>query len=134
MTNSNVEVGTDSAQTLRPTSKEVHIDENCENLTGHHKGAVFYNCLFKKLSGLVLEGCALNQSRFLTDDIKDALNFTLSLNCLSFDNVEFSPLLFDLFLCLAIKSKGNTEKRRQLIEVVGRDRVRELLMTLKELE
>jgi hypothetical protein len=120
--------------TVSDSESSVHIDENCEDLTGHHKGAVFYNCLFKKLNGLVLEGCDLNRSQFLTDNISDALGFTLTLNCHSFDNVEFSPLLFDLFLCLILKSKGNVEKRKRLLDVIGHERASHLLTLLKDLE
>jgi hypothetical protein len=110
------------------------IDADCQDLTGHFKGAVFYNCLFKKLNGLLLEGCDLNQSKFLTDEIKDALGFTVTLNCHSFENVEISPLLFDLMLLLLCKSKGNTEKRQKLLDIIGHDRAYELLKQLKTLD
>ena len=39
-----------------------------------------------------------------------------------------------LMLCLLLKSSGNTEKRRQLIEIIGRQRTAELLQILKGLE
>lgn len=110
------------------------IDQNCENLTGHFKGVIFHNCTFKKLNGLVLEDCVLMNSRFLTDDIEDALGFTLTLQCNSFRDVEFSPLLFDLYLLMAVKSSGNTEKRKKLIEIVGKERSYELLKILSSLE
>lgn len=116
------------------SERNVHIDEDCTNLTGHHKGDVFFNCTFDKLNGLVLENCDLNHSTFRTSDIRDAMNFTLTLNCFSANNVEYSPLLFDLILCLLLKTEGNTEKRRKLIDVIGRDRVIEILTQLKTLE
>lgn len=112
----------------------VHIDRDCSELSGRHVDNVFYNCTFRKLGGLTLEHCDLNRSKFATDKVEDALNFTVTLNCLSFANVEISPLLFDLILCLLLKSSGNTEKRRQLIEVIGRQRTAELLQILKGLE
>jgi hypothetical protein len=110
------------------------IDKDCSTLSGHHKNEAFYNCTFRKLNGLTLEGCDLNLSSFVTEKLDEALGFTLTLNCHSFENVEFSPLLFDLFICLALKSKGNTEKRRKLLDVIGRDRAYELLKQLKDLE
>lgn len=112
----------------------VHIDQDCSDLSGRQVDHVFFNCTFRRLDGLTLERCDLNHSKFVTDTVEDALNFTITLGCLSFRNVEFSPLLFDLMLCLLIKSSGNTEKRRQLIEVMGRQRTAELLQILKGLE
>lgn len=110
------------------------ISHNCENLKGHFKDEIFYDCSFKDLSELTLDNCVLNKCRFLTDTVEEARGFTLTLNCNSFRNVEFSPLLFDLFLCLALKSTGNVEKRRMLIDVVGRERTIELLTKLKDLD
>jgi len=73
-------------------------------------------------------------SRFLTDRIEDALGLTLTLDCHSFEDVECSPLIFDLLLLLLAKTKGNTDKRRKLIEFVGRDRAYEILKQLEQLE
>lgn len=113
---------------------ERHIDEDCEGITGHHENGLFFNCTFRKLSGLTLKDCDLNGSAFLTDRLRDALGFTLTLNCHSFDNVEYSPLLFDLFLLMAYKSKGNDDKREKLLDVIGRERAEKLLEILKRLE
>lgn len=114
-----------------PSVRDKH---NCESLKGHFVGEVFYECTFKDLQGLTLENCILNKCRFFTDSVLEARNFMFTLNCNSFRNVEFSPLLFDLFLCMALKSKGNDEKRRKLVEVIGRERVIELLTELKDLD
>jgi hypothetical protein len=76
----------------------------------------------------------MNGSKLLTDKIEDALGLTATLDCHSFDNVELSPLLFDLFLVLLLKTKGNETKRRKLIQVIGEDRVRQLLSQLSEIE
>jgi hypothetical protein len=114
--------------------KKAHINENCESISGTFEDEVFFECTFKKLNGLTLKDCDLNRSKFTTDDIRDALNFTMTLNCHSFDKVEYSPLLFDLMLCLIIKTKGNTEKRKKLIEIVGEERLREILVALSSLE
>jgi hypothetical protein len=120
-----------STATSRPPAV---IDQNLEGISGTYENQTFFNCIFRKLKGLVLKNCDLNRSTFVTDKLEDALGLTVTLDCHSFDNVEFSPLLFDLFLCLAIKSRGNTEKRRKLIDVVGRERVYELLSKMKALE
>jgi CO dehydrogenase/acetyl-CoA synthase delta subunit len=114
--------------------EDIHIDQDVSNLSGEHWDELFFNCTFKKLNNLVLKNCELNRSKFITDKVEDALGFTLTLGCMSFSNVELSELLFDLMLCLLMKSSGNTEKRRKLIDVVGRSRVAELLKTLERLE
>lgn len=112
----------------------VTIEQNCTEMTGTHEGKLFYGCTFKKLNDLTLKNCDLNQSKFTTDQIEDMLNFTITLNCLSFSNVELSPLIFDMILMLLIKSKGNTEKRKSLISVLGRERVLELLKDMRDHE
>lgn len=99
-----------------------------------HDNELFFNCTFKRLNDLTLKDCVLSHSKFTTDNIQDALGFTLTLDCFSFKDVEFSPLLFDLFLLMAIQSKGNTEKRQQLIQLLGKDRVVELLGMLARAE
>jgi hypothetical protein len=116
-----------------PTEK-THIEQDCRELTGHHKDALFFGCEFDKVAGLVLENCDLNKSRFLTTEIKDALKFTLTLNCHSFKGVEYSPLLFDLLVVLMLMSRGNDEKRQRLVQVIGRERIVEILRQIKYLE
>jgi hypothetical protein len=110
------------------------ISQDCSQLKGHFRDEVFFDCTFDNLNGLVLDHCDLNKSKFVTDNVRDALGLTLTLTCNSFSNVEYSPLLFDLFLVMALKSSGNTEKRRKLIDVIGRERVVELLTAIKDLE
>lgn len=112
----------------------LHVDQNCEDVVGEHENELFFNCVFKHLNGLTLKGCDLNRSRFDTDNIRDALDFTLTLNCNSFTNVQYSELLFDLMLLLLTKTKGNDEKRKKLIDVVGRERADKLLRILRTLE
>ena len=116
------------------SSNPVFIDENCGDKTGEFEGAVFHNCSFKHLNGLTLKKCDLSNSRFETDSIRDALDFTMTLNCLSFKGVEYSETLFDLLLCLMVQSKGNDEKRRKLVAVLGEAKLKSLLRTLHTLE
>jgi hypothetical protein len=122
---------------LRPEFADplkVHIDENFDVLTGFHNSELFYNCVFDKINDVTFRNCVLNQSRFITSNIEDALRFTITLDCFSFGGVELSPLIFDLILCLLVKGKGNTEKRRQLISVIGRERFSEIMTAMKVLE
>jgi hypothetical protein len=115
-------------------SRVVHIDEDCRKLKGHHKGDVFANCTFENLNGLTLEKCDLSRSKFVTNSLREALDFTVTLNCLSFNKVEMSELLFDLLLCMMLKTSGNDAKRQKLVDVIGHDRAAEILMALRRLE
>lgn len=116
------------------TWNAIHIDENCESLQGHHENELFWNCTLNKLKGVTLKNCILTGSKFLTSDVRDALGFTMTLDCGSFKNVTYSEELFDLLLTLIITTKGNVEKRRKLLDVIGKERVAEILSTLATLE
>lgn len=113
---------------------QTFIDSDCKTLSGLHDNELFFNCVFENLNNLTLSNCDLNQSKFLTASIRDALNFTLTLNCHSFDKVEFSELLFDLLLVLVTKTTGNDLKREQLLDVIGRDRASAINKILKTIE
>jgi hypothetical protein len=116
------------SKTLREF-KAVHIDQDYSSgITGLHENELFYNCTFDKVTGLTLKDCVLENSKFKTSKLSDVVGFTLTLgDCNSFENVEYSDFLFDLYLVMAIKSAGNTEKRKKLIELVGKERVIEIL-------
>lgn len=114
---------------------EKHIDETMQGVAGREfDNALFFNCVFDDIKGTTFKHCDLNHSTFKTDKIEDLLGATITLDCNSFGNVELSPLIFDLILVLLTKSRGNTEKRKQLVEVLGRERVLELLTQMKDLE
>ena len=116
------------------TYKEVHIGEAFPVLSGDHTNELFYNCSVDKVAGLTLKHCVLSGTQFVTQGIKNLLGLTVTLDCNTFNNVEFSADMFDLMLLLLCKTKGNTEKRAKLIEVVGRDRAYQLLKQMEYLE
>lgn len=118
---------------LRDFSK-INIDKDCMNEVGTHENELFYNCVFDKLNDLRLIKCDLNNSKFKTSSIKDALGFTLTLDCMSFKNVEYSPLLFDLLCAMMVLSKGNDEKRRKIREILGDKKMESLLKVLGVIE
>jgi hypothetical protein len=123
-----------TSRTLRQYS-ETHIDENVEGLTGFHENALFWNCKFRNLRGVTLKDCVLKNSEFTTDKLEECLGYTFTVgDCNSFKNVKYSEFLFDLLLVMMIQTAGNTEKRKKLIEVVGEDRVYELLSQFKNLD
>lgn len=116
------------------TFSAVKIGEDCKTLTGHHENELLFECEFEKLTGLTLRNCDLNRSRFTTKYIRDALGLTVTLDCHSFQNVELSPLLFDLMLALLTKTTGNDHKREQLIGVIGEQRYEAFKRALDETE
>jgi hypothetical protein len=118
---------------LRDFNKTV-IGQDCKDLTGHHENELFFECEFKNLTGLTLKDCVLDRSRFTTDSIREALDFTMTLSCHSFNGVEYSPLLFDLLLTLITMTKGNEEKRAKLIDVVGKNRYETIRRVLNRIE
>lgn len=113
---------------------EMHIQEDCSTLSGDHDNGLFFDCTFQKLKGLSLTNCDLNGSKFRTQSVRDALGFALTLGCKSFRNVEFSELLFDLFLTLATMTKGNDVKRKQLISIIGPTRHNTLMRVAGAIE
>lgn len=132
--NSTTDTAQEVSKPLREYS-EVHIDQDRSDLTGCHENALFWNCKFRDLRGLTLKNCVLTKSEFTTDKLQEALGFTFTVgDCMSFKDVKYSELLFDLLLVMMIQTKGNTEKRRQLIDVVGSDNVLELLRQFKSLD
>ena len=112
----------------------MHIDEDCKAVTGEHDNGLFFNCKFDNLNGLTLRNCDLNQSQFVTTDIRKAMGFTVTMNCFSFGGVELSPQLFDLYLLLLCQTRGNDEKREQLLDIIGRDKAERLLSIMKRSE
>jgi hypothetical protein len=124
------------AQVITAKSKwnAEHFDEDCSDMNGLHHNELFYNCTFDNLNDLILSNCVLAGSKFTTDDIRDCLNFTLTLNCHSVRNVEYSELLFDMFLIMLDKTKGNDEKRKKILEIVGEEKADRIFKLISRLE
>jgi len=111
------------------------IDQNLENIPpGHYSDQTFFNCVFRKLNGVIFENCDMNHSRLVATDVRDVLGLTVTLDCKTFENVELSPEMFDAFLCLLCKTKGNDEKRKELLKIIGVDTARKLLRKLRATE
>ena len=113
---------------------ETHIGEDCSHLRGRFFNALFYDCTFSRCDGLELSNCVLENSKLTATEPEDILGVSLTLNCHTFKNLELSPDAFDLLLLLICKMKGNTEKRRAIIDIVGRERTIELLRRMRTLE
>lgn len=105
-----------------------HIDEHIPHLTGYHENELFYNCTIDDMSGATLVNCCMTQSKLTADSLEQISNLAMTFDCHSFTDAELSPLAFDFLLALLIKSKGNDERRQQLVNILGRDRLVELLL------
>ena len=115
--------------------KESYINEDCRTITGMHENALFWGCTFEKLNNVVLKDVVLRNSKFITTKVQDALGFTLTVgDCGSFRDVQYSEELFDMLLVMMIMTKGNTTKRRKLMDVVGSNRVGQILKELATVE
>jgi hypothetical protein len=113
----------------------VHIDEDCAEMHSvQFDNHLFHGCVFDDLRGLTLKDCVLDRSKFKTDSVRKALGFTLTLDCHSFKDVQFSPLLIDLLLYLLTTTKGNDEKREQVVGLLGKERVHAFERLLKGVE
>lgn len=125
-----------ASQTLLPlvNFKAVHIDEDCTQLKGEHQLELFHNCTFNNLNGLTLKDCTLTHSKVITNTVPDAMGLTITMDCRTFDNLELSPLMFDMFMVMLLKTKGNEEKRKRLIDILGRERLHQLLKEMKQLD
>lgn len=113
---------------------DMFIDKDFVNVTQDFDNALLYNCIWHKLNGVTLKNCDLNHSKIPIQKIEDILNFTVTLNCKSFNNVELSELVFNLFLILLYKTKGNDTKRRKILELIGTEEAKKLLSTLEGIE
>jgi len=95
----------------------------------------FYDCTFNKLNGAVLKDCKLFGSRFAMTRPGDIIGLTVTMDCASFSNLELSPEVFDYMLLLMCRTKGNKQKRLDIIEkVIGHDRAFQLLKETELLE
>ncbi len=113
---------------------EINIDKDCREVTGFHDNALFFNCKFNKINGLTLKNCDLNQSEFDITNIKDALGFTVTMDCFSFNGVKISPELFDLYLLLLCQTEGNDAKREAVKTIIGKEKADRMLKLLRRIE
>jgi hypothetical protein len=135
-TNSNMPLEHAVQQPSKPRQySETHIDEDCSHLRGRFVNALFFGCTFSRCDGLDLNNCVLEHSKLTATEPQDILGVSLTLNCHTFKNLELTPDAFDLLMLLVCKMKGNTDKRKAILEhVVGRDRAGELLRKMRTLE
>lgn len=113
---------------------KIHIDEDCNGISGCHDNALFFNCKFGNIKGLTLKNCDLNQSTFDVKTFKDALGVTITLDCFSFNGVKLSPELFEMYLLLLCMTEGNDEKREAVKSIIGKEKAEKMLKLLRRIE
>lgn len=114
---------------------KIHSGEIFDKAPAPADNEFFYDCVFNKLNGAVLKNCKLFGSRFAMTRPKDIIGLTVTMDCDSFSNLELSPEVFDYLLLLMCRTKGNKQKRLDIIEkVVGHDRAFQLLKETELLE
>lgn len=115
--------------------KEIHVDKDFTEVPPPTDRAEFYDCTFHKLRGARLTNCSFKGCKFAMTSLEDIIGVNLAMDCFTFDNLELSPEVFDALLLLICKSKGNTKKRKDIIEnIVGHDRALTLLREMETLE
>ena len=113
----------------------IHIGEDCRALKGRFENALFNRCRFGNLNDLELINCVLFESTFESTEPSDALRFSVTLDCNTFNGIQMSSQFFDLLLLMLCKTKGNDEKRQAIVDhVIGRKAAREMFVKLSHLE
>jgi len=111
------------------------IDQDLRGkLKGRYKNYLFFNCIFGDISNVELIDCVLNRCKFTTDSLEKCRHVAITMECATFHGVELSEFLFDLIIVLLTKSTGNDSKRRKLISVIGKDKAKQILKSIKDLD
>jgi hypothetical protein len=112
----------------------IHIDETFQTITGTHENALFFNCTFHDVRSARFVNCDLNQSRFVSEDPKDFMGLVVSLDCMTFGNIELSETALFCLLAMILKTKGNVSLRKTLLNALPHDKMFGLLKQFQTLE
>ena len=111
-----------------------YIDVENLDLFGRYEHSLLFNCNIRTLENVQLLNCDLNHSKLDIHEIEKLKNYSCTMNCGLFENVEYSELCFDLILMLLLKTKGNDQKRKAIFRILGADRVRDLSKEMEKIE
>ena len=87
--------------------------------------ALIRECDIIGLRGAQLINCTMTGSRVLVNDVRGLLGVTLTMDCLTFEDVEVPEILLDLLLYLLTRTRGNESKRGSIRALIDGRRVRE---------
>lgn len=105
---------------MRPTWRNEHHGENLPDLEGmRFSRELFANCVLKRVKSTIFEHCSLQFSHMQPESLDDILGVTMTLDCFSFEDVEWNELSFDAILYLLTLTRGNDEKRAILRRMVS---------------
>jgi hypothetical protein len=82
------------------------------------------DCEISKACGAEFLHCSLRGAKFTSEDVRDYIGMTATLDCQTFEGVELPPVAFDLFLKLFSLTLGNDEKRKGLRALIDPTRLR----------
>lgn len=97
---------------------EQHVGEDLRMQGRHFKNALLQRCRFERMRSAVLDHCCLSESKIEPRRVVDLLGLTVTLDCLSWRDVELNPLAFDMMMYLLAIGRGNDEKRHKLISMI----------------
>ena len=113
----------------------LHFDEDCTQLKGHFENHLFSRCKFRDLSGLTLKNCVLRESMFEPQTLREAMGFTVSMECGTFYKAKPNRLMLEMLLMLVLQTEGNEELRQNIVDhVLGREKAHQLYELIRNLE
>ena len=73
---------------------------------------LFRGCSFSSLKNAHFVRCVFENCALDSDDVREALSVTATLNCDTFDGVRFSPAILDALVYLVTRGAEESEQRR----------------------
>jgi hypothetical protein len=80
-------------------------------------------CEISRATGAEFVHCSLRDARITSSDIRDFLGVTLTLDCQTFEGLEFTEPVFDALLNLLAMTRGNDAKRAGLRALIDPKRL-----------
>jgi hypothetical protein len=115
--------------------RESHHDEDLSEIRGRRfSRTLFATCRFEDMRGAHFEHCCFIYSKIQPRSLSDILGVTLTLDCFTFDTLEFNELGLDAILYLLTMTKGNDEKREIIKRLISPDNATDFAKLFAKLE
>lgn len=85
---------------------------------------LFRDCTFRKLRGAHIVNCTFERCTLDTDDPREILGVTTTLNCRTFEGLKFSPAAMDAVLHLVAMGCSDAEQREKILAVIDPHRLK----------
>lgn len=120
---------------MRPVWRNEHHNELLPNLEGmRFSRELFANCRLQRMRGAIFEHCSLQFSRMEPEHLDDILGVTITLDCFSFEDVQYNALALDSILYLLTLTRGNDEKRELLRRAITPEKLEAFNRLFKTME